>query len=94
MYAFTRSTDAERLDLMFYPAVYSWFPCPWGLPNLLTLHDAIAEELPDMVFPSPLRRLLWNTKVKAACLRGYANRCGGGCASILASDSVTWARST
>ena len=40
---FTGAVARARPDVLFYPAVYSWFPCPPRLPNLLTLHDAIAE---------------------------------------------------
>ena len=58
--------------MLFYPAVYSWFPCPLGLPNLLTLHDAIAEHFPDLVFPRARYRAAWNLKVRLA--RAQASR--------------------
>lgn len=64
---FSAAAARSRLDLLFYPAVYSWFPCPPGLRNVLTLHDAIAEHFPDMVFPHSRERCLWNLKVRLAC---------------------------
>ncbi len=64
---FTLAAARARLDVMFYPAVYSWFPCPPGLRNVLTLHDAIAEHFPHMVFPRARARALWNLKVRLAC---------------------------
>jgi alpha-1,3-rhamnosyl/mannosyltransferase len=66
MLRFTAAVRRARPDVLFYPAVYSWFPCPPGLPNLLTLHDAIAEHYPQLVFPERRFRMLWNTKVRLA----------------------------
>ncbi len=66
---FTLAAARARLDVMFYPAVYSWFPCPPRLPNVLTLHDAIAEHFPQMVFPQRRARLFWNLKVRLACMQ-------------------------
>ena len=63
---FTRAAARQRLDVLFYPAVYSWFPCPPGTPNLVTLHDAIAEHYPDLVFPQRRTRLLWSIKMALA----------------------------
>ena len=65
--AFHRAAAAEPLDIMFYPAVYSWFPAPRGLPSVVTLHDAIAERYPELVFPDRHRRLFWGLKVWLAC---------------------------
>jgi len=69
---FTAAVWRARVDVLFYPAVYSWFPCPLGLPNLLTLHDAIAEHFPDLVFPRARYRAAWNLKVRLA--RAQATR--------------------
>lgn len=63
---FTRAARSLRPDVLFYPAVYSWFPCPPGVPNLLTLHDAIAEHFPALVFPQWRYRALWRLKVALA----------------------------
>lgn len=67
--AFTAAVRRRRPDVMFYPAVYSWFPCPSGVPVLLTLHDAIAERFPDLVFPDRRYRLLWRIKMRLARLQ-------------------------
>ena len=64
--AFRRRAAAERLDVLFFPAVYSWFPPPRGLPNVVTFHDAIAERFPDLVFPHWRQRLAWTAKTWAA----------------------------
>lgn len=67
MWAFRRAVAAERVDIMFFPAVYSWFPVPWGLPSVVTVHDAIAEHFPDLVFPGLKNRLFWTLKIRLAC---------------------------
>ena len=67
LFRFSAAAARNRFDVLFYPAVYSWFPCPPRLPNVLTLHDAIAEHFPGMVFPRARERRLWNLKVKLAC---------------------------
>lgn len=60
--AFRRTAAAARPDVLFYPAVYSWFPPPRGLPNVVTFHDAIAEHFPELVFPNWRQRLPWTLK--------------------------------
>lgn len=66
MLAFRRAAGAARLDVLFFPAVYSWFPPPRGPATVVTFHDAIAEHFPDLVFPHWRGRLAWNAKTWAA----------------------------
>ena len=66
IWAFTRSISGHSLDVLFFPAVYSWFPAPLGLPTVVTLHDAIAEHFPDLIFPDKKGRLLWTIKMRLA----------------------------
>ncbi|MDG2045655.1 MAG: glycosyltransferase family 1 protein [Halioglobus sp.] len=61
-----RAVARERLDLMYFPAVYSWFPAPLRLPTVVTLHDAIAEHYPKLIFASWRSRFFWAVKVKLA----------------------------
>jgi len=63
IFAFRASTSAESLDVMYFPAVYSWFPAGGRTPTVVTFHDAIAEHYPTLVFPNHFHRFLWNTKV-------------------------------
>jgi glycosyltransferase involved in cell wall biosynthesis len=65
----SRAVASERLDVMFFPAVYSWFPVGTRTPTALTLHDAIAEHFPQLVFPDRMGRLLWWLKMRLACRR-------------------------
>ena len=54
------------LDMMFFPAVYSWFPVPRKLPTMLAVLDAIAEHYPELIFPGWRSRLFWTIKMKLA----------------------------
>jgi glycosyltransferase involved in cell wall biosynthesis len=64
-----KAVAATDIDVMFFPAVYSWFPVPFRLPSVVTLHDAIAEHFPEMIFPDWKGRLFWTLKVKLALLQ-------------------------
>jgi glycosyltransferase involved in cell wall biosynthesis len=63
---FTRAVARESMDVMFFPAVYSWFPVKPSQPVVVTFHDAIAEHFPELVMPHWPGRFLWNLKVKLA----------------------------
>jgi glycosyltransferase involved in cell wall biosynthesis len=66
---FSRAVSAEPLDLMFFPAVYSWFPVHGAVPTVVTLHDAIAEHFPHLIFPDLKGRMFWWLKMRLACRR-------------------------
>lgn len=51
-----------RPDLLFFPASYSFFPVPGGIPALVCIHDTIPERFPDLVFPTRRNHLLWRAK--------------------------------
>lgn len=72
VWAFTEAASREPLDLMFFPAVYSWFPIRPGIPVVVTMHDAIAEHFPELIFPNRKGRLFWNLKMRLA--RAQASR--------------------
>jgi glycosyltransferase involved in cell wall biosynthesis len=64
--AFTRATGAHPVDVFFFPAVYSWFPLLPGRRSVVTVHDAIAEALPELVFPGRRERNFWRAKIRLA----------------------------
>ncbi len=66
MLRFRDSARQSDLDVLFFPAVYSWFPPPRGPATVVTFHDAIAEHFPELVFPHWRQRLAWNAKTWAA----------------------------
>jgi glycosyltransferase involved in cell wall biosynthesis len=69
MYKLYRAVADTPLDIMFFPAVYSWYPVPSGLPSTVTIHDAIAEHYPKLIFPKWKNRFFWSLKVKLAIWR-------------------------
>lgn len=56
-------------DVVFFPAVYSYFPVPANIPALVAFHDVIAETHPQHIFPNSRARWFWNRKIKAALHR-------------------------
>lgn len=66
MYQLYRAVAGTALDIMFFPTVYSWFPVPRRLPTSVTIHDAIAEHYPKLIFPKWKNRLFWTLKVRLA----------------------------
>ena len=59
-----RMTSAARrlgCDVIFFPATYTYYPVP-GTPTVVTVHDATAEQLPDLILPSLRDRLAWRAK--------------------------------
>jgi glycosyltransferase involved in cell wall biosynthesis len=66
LWRFRQAVVRLQPDVIFFPAVYSFFPVPSGIPALVTMHDVIAETHPDQIFASMRSRWLWNQKVRAA----------------------------
>lgn len=64
--AMSRAVARARLDLMFFPATYSYFPV-WNVKRVVvTMHDTLALAHPEWVFPSWKGRAAWKLKEYAA----------------------------
>ena len=57
-----RAVAQLRPDVFLFPAVYSFFPIPRGIPTTVVFHDAIAERHPSLIFSGRKSRFLWNAK--------------------------------
>jgi glycosyltransferase involved in cell wall biosynthesis len=57
----TRAVPRRELDVFLFPSVHSYFPLA-GIPSVLGLHDAIADELPDLALGGRRARALWKLK--------------------------------
>ncbi len=69
MLAMSRAAARARLDLLFFPATYSFFPV-WGVRRVVvTMHDTLALAHPDLVFPTWQGRVAWTLKEHAAAHR-------------------------
>ena len=66
MLAMGRAVARAGLDLMYFPATYTFFPV-WNVPRLVvTMHDTLALAHPELVFPTRRGRLAWLLKEHAA----------------------------
>jgi glycosyltransferase involved in cell wall biosynthesis len=66
MLAMGRAVARAKLDLMYFPATYTFFPV-WNVPRLVvTMHDTLALAHPELVFPTRRGRLAWLLKEHAA----------------------------
>jgi glycosyltransferase involved in cell wall biosynthesis len=69
MLAMGRAVARAGLDLMYFPASYSFFPV-WGCGRVVvTLHDTLALAHPELVFPTWRGRIAWTLKEYAAVRR-------------------------
>lgn len=66
LFTMGRAVARERLDVMWFPSVFSYFPVPARLPILVGFHDTIPEHYGRIVFPNRLTRWFWNAKVAMA----------------------------
>jgi len=63
----------ERLDVFFFPSVYSYFPLLRRSPVLVGVHDTMAEDHPHFAFASRAQERYWRAKVRLALWQ--ADRC-------------------
>jgi len=66
MWAFTRAMATARLDLIFFPSVYSFVPVLDPRRVVVTIHDVIPERFPQHVFKTARARLFWTLKTQLA----------------------------
>lgn len=62
IWAMTREVARHDIDVMFFPAVYSYFPVLNKTKVILTIHDMIPELYPEKVFPNARLRTFWRLK--------------------------------
>jgi glycosyltransferase involved in cell wall biosynthesis len=66
MLAMGRAVSKARLDLIYFPASYSFFPV-WNAGKVVvTMHDTLALAHPEWVFPNGKGQLAWKVKEQAA----------------------------
>ncbi len=69
LWVFGRTCAQANLDLMYFPASYSFAPV-WNVPRVVvTIHDAIPWIHPELIFPDRRGRLLWMLKERLAIWR-------------------------
>lgn len=71
LFRFARAAKRAKPSVIFFPATYTYFPAP-GIPTVVTVHDAMAESMPQLILPSRLDRIRWAAKQRLA-LRSAAH---------------------
>ncbi len=62
LWVMRRAVARVALDVFFFPTVYMYFPIRSSAKVIVGIHDVIAEEFPNEVFPDKFRRRLWAMK--------------------------------
>jgi len=62
LWAMNRLVRGHDMEIFFFPAVYSYFPINTKAKVVVTLHDIIAEQFPELVFPDKKLHLFWKIK--------------------------------
>jgi glycosyltransferase involved in cell wall biosynthesis len=83
LWAVRRAIDGQKVDLIFFPSIYSYVPLTSRAPKLVTVHDTIAELYPELIFPTWRSKFFWHAKVKMGCAQArlvltvseYSQRC-------------------
>jgi glycosyltransferase involved in cell wall biosynthesis len=60
-----RAASGRDLDAFVFPSLYTYFPV-LGPPTLVGVHDAIAEQFPELTLPSARARAFWGLKRRVA----------------------------
>ena len=69
LWTMSRLVRRTRFDLFFFPSVYSYFPMLARVPCVVCYHDATAERMPELLFPTRLNHRLWQLKTRLARLQ-------------------------
>ena len=62
LWAMASQVSRYPLDIFFFPSVYTYFPIFTQAKIILGVHDVIAEDFPELIFPQLKRRYLWQIK--------------------------------
>lgn len=65
MWAVANAVRRAKVDVIYFPTDYSYVPFFMGAPRIVTIHDAIAELFPDLVFPTLRSKLFYRAKMKS-----------------------------
>jgi glycosyltransferase involved in cell wall biosynthesis len=66
LWAMSRQVLRHKIDVFFFPAVYSYFPVFNRAKIVVTLHDVIADHHPELIFPNAKSKFFWKLKQNAA----------------------------
>ncbi len=81
--AMSLAVRRQKVDVFFFPSVYSWFPLLERTPVLLGIHDTIADKNPAFSFETTWQARMWKWKCQLAVrqatqvltVSSYSKRC-------------------
>ena len=59
-----RAFRRAPIDLLYFPTDYTYVPGFMGIPRIVTIHDAISELFPELIFPTFRSKMLYRAKVR------------------------------
>ena len=66
LWAVAQAIRRANVDVIFFPSEYTYVPVISKTPQVVTLHDATSEVVPEMVFPNLRARFLFGAKKRMA----------------------------
>lgn len=66
LWAMSRAVLNHRVDVFFFPAVYSYYPIFNRTKTVVTIHDMIADRNPELIFPNTKSKIFWKLKQNTA----------------------------
>jgi glycosyltransferase involved in cell wall biosynthesis len=67
MWQMSRAVQRAGVDVVLFPSTYTFFPVIGRTRAVVVIHDAIAEKMPELIFPKWTGRLAWTLKTRVAC---------------------------
>ena len=64
MWAVARAIRRAQVELIYFPTDYSYVPFYMNIPRIVTIHDAISELFPELVFPTLRSKIFYRAKVR------------------------------
>jgi len=71
LWSMSREVLHHKIDLFFFPAVYSYFPVFNRTKIIVTVHDVIADHHPELVFPNSKLKMFWKLKQNIAIRQAH-----------------------
>lgn len=65
LWAVARSIRRAHVDLVYFPTDYTYVPFFIGVPRLVTIHDTISQQFPELVFPTLSSKVLYRAKIRS-----------------------------
>jgi glycosyltransferase involved in cell wall biosynthesis len=66
LWAVAQAIRQANADAIFFPSEYTYVPVITRTPQIVTLHDATSEVVPEMVFPNQRARFFFGAKKRVA----------------------------